>query len=279
MSKTPISAVLMTYNEEARLGAALASVSFCDETVVLDAGSTDRTRDIALTFGARVHVNTPWPGYVVQRNLALDLARHDWVLVLDADERVTAALRAEIEGLRQQAFACDGYRIPRIAHYLGRWIRGTDWYPDPQLRLFDRRRGRWAGSLIHESVRVRGTVGRLRAELEHLPYFDLADHLRRIDRYTTLWAEEAHGRGRRAFVPELVLTPLWAFARNYLFRRGLALGSVGLTVSTVNAFYTYLKMAKLYDLGRRAPADRSVRAAQAPPPAPGFGEAKDPSHA
>jgi glycosyltransferase involved in cell wall biosynthesis len=240
----------MTHNEEARLGAALASVSFCDETVVLDAGSTDRTRDIALSFGARVHVNTPWPGYVVQRNLALDLARHDWVLVLDADERVTAALRAEIEHLRERGFTRDGYRIPRVAHYMGHWIRGTDWYPDPQLRLFDRRRGRWVGSLIHESVRVRGSVGRLTSELEHLPYFDLADHLRRIDRYTTLWAEEAHARGRRANPLELVFTPLWAFARNYVLRRGLALGSVGLTVSTVNAFYTYLKVAKLYERGR-----------------------------
>jgi len=237
----------MTYNEEARLAAALASVAFCDETVVLDAGSTDRTRDIAHRFGARVHVNTPWPGFVAQRNLALQLARHDWVLVLDADERVTAALRAEIQRLRAAGFEHDGYRIPRVAHYLGRWIRATDWYPDPQMRLFDRRRGRWVGSLIHESVRVRGKAGRLRAELEHLPYFDLADHLRRIDRYTTLWADEAHARGRHAYAAELVLTPLWAFLRNYVFRRGLTLGSVGLTVSTVNAFYTYLKVAKLYE--------------------------------
>ena len=247
---TPISAVLMTLNEEVRLGAALASVAFCDETVVLDAGSTDRTLDIAHAYGARVHVNTPWPGYVAQRNLALQLARHDWVLVLDADERVTAGLRAEVDRRRKQGFDCDGYRIPRVAHYLGRWIRGTDWYPDPQLRLFDRRCGRWVGSLIHESVRVRGRVGRLTAELEHIPYFDLADHLRRIDRYTTLWAEEAHARGRRAWAPELVATPLWAFLRNYVFRGGVALGSVGLTVSTVNAFYTYLKVAKLYERGR-----------------------------
>ena len=246
--KTPISAVLMTLNEEVRLGAALASVAFCDETIVLDAGSTDRTRDIAHAFGARVHVNTPWPGYVAQRNMALDLARHDWVLVLDADERVTAALRAEVERLRAAGFECDGYRIPRVAHYLGRWIRATDWYPDPQLRLFDRRRGRWVGSLIHESVRVPGRVGRLRAELEHIPYFDLADHLRRIDRYTTLWAEEAHARGRHAYAAELFLTPMWAFLRNYVIRRGAVLGTVGLTVSTVNAFYTYLKVAKLYQL-------------------------------
>jgi glycosyltransferase involved in cell wall biosynthesis len=237
----------MTLNEEVRLGAALASVAFCDETVVVDAGSSDKTRDIAESFGARVHVNTPWPGYVAQRNVALRLAKHDWVLVLDADERVTPALREEIERRREAGFDRDGYRIPRVAHYMGRWIRGTDWYPDPQLRLFDRRRGQWVGSLIHESVRVEGRVGRLKAELEHIPYFDLADHLRRIDRYTTLWADEAHARGRRAHAVELFLTPLWAFVRNYVLRRGVVLGSVGLTVSTVNSFYTYLKVAKLYE--------------------------------
>ena len=246
----------MTFNEEVRLGAALASVAFCDETVVLDAGSTDKTREIAQQFGARVHVNTPWPGFVAQRNLALKLARHDWVLVLDADERVTAGLRAEVERLRESGFDRDGYRIPRVAHYQGRWIRGTDWYPDPQMRLFDKRRGRWVGSLIHESVRVSGTVGRLRAELEHIPYFDLADHLRRIDRYTTLWAEEAYARGRKVYGAELFLTPLWAFLRNYVIRRGIALGSVGLTVSMVNTFYTYLKVAKLYELAHGGAPDR-----------------------
>jgi glycosyltransferase involved in cell wall biosynthesis len=175
----PLSAVLITKDEEERLPDALASVRFCDEIVVVDAGSTDRTRDIAQEAGARVLVKTPWPGYALQRNAAVEAARHDWVLCLDADERVTPALRDEIQAARAQGFpGCDGYRMPRVAFYLGRWIRGTDWYPDRQLRLFDRRRGRWRETLIHESVRVEGRVGRLRGELEHFTYRDVSHHLR-----------------------------------------------------------------------------------------------------
>ena len=152
----PLSAVLITKNEEDMLGEAIESVRFCDEIVVVDSGSTDRTRGIARALGARVMVNAPWPGFVAQRNVAVDAARHDWVLALDADERITPDLRDEIQALRQRGFGAAGYRIPRAAFYLGRWIRATDWWPDPQVRLFDRRRARWEGELVHESVRVRG---------------------------------------------------------------------------------------------------------------------------
>jgi hypothetical protein len=242
---TPLSAVLITLNEERRVADALASLSFCDETVVVDAGSTDHTVEIAQGLGARVLVKTPWPGFVAQRRLAVEAARHDWILALDADERVTPALRQEIEGLRESGFACAGYRLPRVACYLGRFIRRTDWYPDPQLRLFDRRRGGWQGGLVHESVHVAGPVGRLRGEIEHYPYADLADHVRTIDRYTTLWAEEAAGRGRRAGLATLVGSTAWAFVRNYFLKGGLLLGEVGLIVSVLGSYYTFLKLAKL----------------------------------
>jgi len=246
---TPISAVLITLNEESRLAAALESVRFCDEVLVLDAHSTDRTREIAVAAGARVLVRA-WDGFTVQRNHALAAARHDWVLAVDADERVTPALRAEIEAMRAGGFAHAGYRIPRVVFYLGRWIRGTDWYPDPQLRLFDRRRGRWTGGLVHESVRVEGPVGRLRNELEHHTYEDISDHLKAIDRYTTLWARQAHAEGRRAGPLDGCAASMWAFVRNYVVRRGFLLGDAGLTVSTFNAYYTYAKMAKLRELAR-----------------------------
>ena len=249
----PLSAVLITKDEEERLPDALASVRFCDEIVVVDAGSTDRTRDIAQEAGARVLVKTPWPGYALQRNAAVEAARHDWVLCLDADERVTPALRDEIQAARAQGFpGCDGYRMPRVAFYLGRWIRGTDWYPDPQLRLWDRGRGRWEGALVHESVRVQGSVGRLRNHLEHLTYDDISDHLRTIDSYTTLWARQAYAEGRRTGPLEAVAACGWAFFRNYAIRRGALLGSAGLTVSTLNAYYTYVKLAKLLELQQRA---------------------------
>ena len=247
---TPLSAVLITRNEEDKLAAALESVGFCDEIVVLDAGSTDRTRGIAEAAGARVLVSAPWPGFVAQRNRAVEAARHDWILALDADERVSAPLRSEIEALRSAGFPRAGYRIPRVAFYLGRWIRATDWYPDHQLRLFDRRQGRWEGSLVHESVRVRGEVGRLRAELEHHPYADVSAHLRRIDLYTTLWAREAFAGGRRTSYLGMALNPAWAFFRNFVVKRGFLLGRTGLTVSALNAHYTQAKLAKLDELGR-----------------------------
>jgi glycosyltransferase involved in cell wall biosynthesis len=251
VAATKISGVIITYNEERHLRAALESLAFCDEVVVVDSDSTDRTREIAAEAGARVVVNTPWPGFSVQRNLALDQAQHDWVLALDADERVSPGLREQIEHERARGFRHQAYRMPRVSFYLGRWIRHTDWYPDWQTRLFDRRHARWHG-VIHESVKVEGTIGRLRAEIEHHPYEDIADHLRRIDRYTTLWAQDAYAAGRRAGLVRIVLHPVWAFFRNYVLRGGMWLGTAGVVISTLNSFYVYAKHAKLGQLGRQA---------------------------
>jgi glycosyltransferase involved in cell wall biosynthesis len=242
---TPLSAVLITCDEERNLPRALASVAFCDEIVVLDGGSRDHTREIARAAGARVETSSPWPGFVEQRNRAVAAAKHDWVLAIDADERVTDELREEIRAKGASGFAHSGYRIPRLAYYLGRWIRGTDWWPDPQLRLFDRRRGRWQGGLIHESVRVDGSVGRLRARMEHFTYQDISDHLATIDRYTTLWAQQAAEEGRRSGPLDPAVAAVWAFLRNYVVRGGVMLGEAGLTVSALNSYYTYVKLAKL----------------------------------
>jgi glycosyltransferase involved in cell wall biosynthesis len=245
---TPLSAVIITHNEEEKIGGALASVAFCDEVVVVDGGSTDRTCTIAREAGARVVENVPWPGFTEQRNVAVRAARHDWILAVDADERVTPPLRDEIQRLRAAGFTAAGYRIPRVAYYLGRWIRGTDWYPDRQLRLFDRRRGGWAGALIHESVKVDGKVEKLHGDLEHFTYTDISDHMATIDRYTTLWAQQAYGEGRRATGLHAPLAGAWAFLRNYVVRGGFLLGDVGLTVSMLNSYYTFVKLAKLREL-------------------------------
>ena len=146
--------------------------------------------------GSRVR---PWPGYSAQKNYAASIASHDWILSLDADERVTPALAAEIRALLASEPPQRGYRVPRISHYLGRWIRGTDWYPDYQLRLYDRRAGAWNGRRVHESVRAEtGEPGRLAHDLQHYPYRDISDHLATIDRYTTLAAEQMRADGRVA---------------------------------------------------------------------------------
>jgi len=250
-----ISAVLIAQNEEDTLADALTSVTFCDEVVVVDSGSTDRTREIAEAAGARVVVNAPWPGFVAQREFAVRQAAHDWVLALDADERVGAFLQREIVELMENGFDHHGYRIPRVAWYLGRWIRGTDWFPDWQVRLFDRRKGGWQGDLVHESVRVDGPVGRLRGELEHHPYADIADHMRKVDSYTTLWARQAWAAGRRTNVVDMAGAATWAFFRNYFLKRGILLGSAGFIVSVLNTHYTFAKLAKLRELEQAAAAE------------------------
>lgn len=245
-----LSAVIITRDEERHLGAALESLAFADEVLVVDSGSTDATCRIAGEKGARVRVLTPWPGFVEQRNRAVAAAAHDWILALDADERVTPILREEIRALMAAGPGAAGYRVRRVARYLGRWIRGGDWYPDWQLRLFDRRYGEWTGGRVHESVRVRGRVQRLAGELEHHPYRDIGHHLQTIDRYTGLWAQDAFERGRPARALELGLAPAWSFLRSYLLRAGFRLGWAGFVVAAMGSYYTFLKLARLSELRR-----------------------------
>jgi glycosyltransferase involved in cell wall biosynthesis len=252
---TPISAVVITYNEQDRIGDALRSVDFCDEIVVVDAGSTDATRRLAEEAGARVLVNAPWPGFVAQRRLATAAARHDWVLALDADERVSAPLRAEIEALRQRGLEGAGFVMPRVAWYLDRWIRATDWYPDHQLRLFDRRRAQWQGGLVHESVHPDIAPGRLRHELEHHSYRSVGEHLQLIERYARLWARQALAEGRRSSPLAAFAAGAFAFFRNYVLKRGLLLGGAGLVVSTLNAHYTFTKLLLLHEMGQQTTAE------------------------
>ena len=178
------------------------------------------------------------------------MALHDWVLSIDADERLSTALTNEIRALLAREPVARGYRIPRLTWYLGRWLRTTDWYPDSQLRLFDRRVSRWSDRLVHESVTVNGPVGRLRNDLEHRAYRNVAHHLETINRYTTLAAVEMQQAGRRTNVFDLVLHPPLVFLRNYVARRGILDGSVGLIVSILNAYYVFLKFAKLWETQR-----------------------------
>jgi glycosyltransferase involved in cell wall biosynthesis len=242
-----LSVTVITRNESANIAKALESVGWADEIIVVDSESTDDTVAQANRFTGRVIVR-PWAGYAAQKNFAASLAAHDWILSLDADERVTPALAAEI----QTTLAADprhaGYRIPRVAHHLGRWIRTTDWYPDAQLRLYDRRAAQWAGAYVHESVAANGTVGRLQNELLHYPYRDVADHLETIDRYTTLAAREMHEAGRRSGPLQIAGHPPFAFLRNYLLRGGFRDGVPGLIISTLNAYYVFLKFSKLWQL-------------------------------
>jgi len=252
-----LSVTIITFNEAAHVAAAIASVAWADEIVVVDSGSTDGTLDIARQLAARVEVRE-WPGYAAQKNYAASLARHEWILSLDADERVGPALAASLHAWRAGQPAAPGYRVARTSWYLGEWIRTTDWYPDYQLRLYDRRAGAWQPARVHESVRVAGTPARLAGDIEHYPYADVGDHLQRIDRYTTLAALDLRERGHRAGALDLLLHPPAAFLRNYIVRRGLLQGRAGLAVSLLNSSYVLLKYVKLLELERRARAGRTA---------------------
>jgi len=245
---------VITRNESANIDAALESVSWADEVVVVDAESTDDTAARARKRGARVEVRA-WPGFGAQKNYAASIAANDWILSLDADERVSPDLASEIRALLASEPAERGYRVPRISHYLGRWIRGTDWYPDYQLRLYDRRAAGWNGRRVHESVALtHGEPGRLRHDLQHYPYRDISHHLETIDRYTTLASEQMFADGRVPSIAGVALHPPFAFLRNYVLRGGWRLGSVGFVVSVLNTYYVFLKLAKTWDRNRRSEA-------------------------
>ena len=245
---TKLSVVIITKNEAKNIGNALESVSWADDIVVVDSGSTDTTIEVARRYTDRVTVHE-WAGYGAQKEYAAGLASNDWVLSLDADERISSSLASEIHDLLQNGPDKLGYRIPRVTHYLGRWIRSTDWYPDYQLRLFDRRVARWNKLPVHESVdNISLTkVGHLRGEIEHFAYHEISSHLDTINRYTYLAAAHMQDSGRKVGWLDLVSRPPVTFVRNYIVRGGYKDGLPGLMVSVLNTYYVFLKFAKLWE--------------------------------
>lgn len=250
--RTPISVVVITRNEEANLERCLLSVrEIAGEIVVVDSGSTDGTIALAARLADRV-IAQPWLGFGPQKQFAVEQARHPWILSLDADESLSPALAREIADL---SFDRDGYELPRRVWYLGRWILHGTWYPDPVLRLFHRERGRFSPDQVHESVELAGTVGRLRASLDHYPYRDLAHHHEKIQALSALAAGAMFAQGRRAHWAHLALRPAWEFFRSYVVRRGFLDGAPGLIAAGMHAHYNFLKQAKLWE---RASGARSA---------------------
>ena len=246
---TKLSVTIIALNEAAHIRACLDAVRWADERLVVDSGSTDGTQELARAAGARV-IERDWPGYSEQKNFAATQASHDWILSVDADERVTPELGAEIRELLTRGPEAAGYRVPRVTWHMGRWIRTTDWYPDRQLRLYDRRRATWPTRRVHESVTADGPVVDLKGEMQHFAYRDIGHHMQTMDRYTTLAADELHAEGRRAGLFDLTVHPWAAFMRNYLLRGGIRDGIPGFVISTMNAYYVFLKFAKLWAKGQ-----------------------------
>ena len=219
----------------------------------MDSGSTDGTREVAEAAGARVIVNAPWPGFIAQRDFATRAARHDWVLALDADERVGAPLREEIQALRARGFAAAGYRIPRVAWYLGRWIRATDWYPDWQVRLFDRTRGRLAGRpRARVGSRCGGRWGACGATSSTTPTRTSPTTCARSTPTRRCGPARPSPRAGGRTCSTCAAGASWAFFRNYVLKRGFVLGSAGFVISVLNTHYTFAKLAKLRELERAA---------------------------
>jgi glycosyltransferase involved in cell wall biosynthesis len=214
-----------------------------DEILIVDSGSTDRTIELAQNLGARV-IEAGWRGYAAQKNWAADQASHDWILSLDADEALSEGLEAEIWSLKKSGPACDAYTMPRLARYLGRWILHSGWYPDRKVRLYDRRKGKWVGEFVHESVHVDGRIGHLESNILHFTCDSLSEHLRTLDRYTTLAAQELASRKVKVSLSRLIMDPAWTFFKTYFIQLGFLDGLEGATIAYMAAFYTFLKYSK-----------------------------------
>jgi len=247
--KTPLSVVIIALDAASQIEACLKSAAFADEVVVVDSGSRDETREIALKYGARV-LHQDWLGFGRQKQFAVEQASHDWVLCLDADERVSEALRASIEQTLQ-APRCQAYRMARRNRFMGRWLGHGEGYPDWSLRLFDRRYARWSEDAVHEKVSTATPVGTLRGDLRHESEQSLAAYLDKQNRYTSLQAEALFRRGKRASVGRLVASPLLRFAKFYLFRRGFLDGVPGLVHILIGCFNSFAKYAKLHELSNK----------------------------
>lgn len=246
-----ISVSIIVYNEEDNITALCQSLDWADEIVIVDSDSTDRTVELARRHTAQVF-NHPFRGYKDKHQFADSKTTGDWILWIDADERVTPELRTAIEALRRRdpATLPDGFRIARRTHYQGRWIGHSGWYPDYQMRLYRKEASYWDGVAPHETARVRGRVEILGGEFLHYTKRDLSEHHRVLDSYTTLAARYLYDEGRRTRPFELALLPLAAFLRCWVVKQGFRDGVQGLIIALFSAYSVFLKYAKLWELQR-----------------------------
>lgn len=244
---TDLSVVIITHNEEDNIRACLESIRWAGEIVVVDSESSDGTEEICRQFGVDFY-REPWKGFAQQKNSAIEKATRKWILSLDADERVTSQLRDEIATVLESEHPKDGYFIARKNFFLGRWIRRCGWYPDYTLRLFKREKGRFGIREVHESIELEGNAGRLTCPMEHHTYRSLGDFMERLDRYSTLAAQELLKERKRYGIHHILLRPPFTFINMYVFRAGFLEGYYGLILSVLYAFYTFLKYIKLREL-------------------------------
>lgn len=241
-----LSVIIISKNEALNIRACLESVAWADEIIVVDSASQDDTVAICREFTSHVYSHD-WPGFGAQKNRALAYASKDWVLSLDADERVTPELRIQLVEAMRDSHA-DGYYVPRLSQFCGRFIKHSGWYPDYVLRLFKRGKGRFSDDLVHESVLLQGKAGKLSSPLLHYSYRDEADVERKVEQYAAAAATQMFGNGRTANLVDAPLRAGWAFFRTYCLRLGFLDGTAGFNIARMNARTTYLKYEKLRGL-------------------------------
>lgn len=249
--RAPLSVTVITLNEEGNLRECLEDVRWAEEIVVVDALSTDRTVAIAKEYTDRVFLN-PWPGHQEQKNFAIERASHEWVFSVDADERVSPALRAEIEAVLSDPQAADGYNLPRKNLFLGRWMHHGGWYPDRVLRLFRKSRGRFGGINPHDRVRLQGRLGHLGEPLLHITYRSLSQYIEKQYAYACIGARERIARGgpRRPGVGAMAGRPLMKFLEAYVVKRGFLDGFHGLLTALFAAYFAFVRQAKIRELSQ-----------------------------
>jgi glycosyltransferase involved in cell wall biosynthesis len=245
-TRPTVSAAVICVDEERNIGACLESLAWCDEIVVVDSGSRDRTVEIARKHATRV-LHHEWAGYVAQKNWALEQTTGDWVLCVDADERCTAALRAAIEAALRGGGSEVGFEVRRHVFYLGRWIDHGGWYPDWKLRLVRRGRARWGGVDPHDKLLADGPVRRLDADLVHFTYADFAAHLRTVQRFSDVVSEVQQREGRQFSLWRAILHPPAKFFACYVWKRGLLDGWPGFVIAATSSFYVFAKYVKLWE--------------------------------
>ncbi|MBI3370378.1 MAG: glycosyltransferase family 2 protein [Betaproteobacteria bacterium] len=246
--RAPLSAVLITRNAASQIEPCLESLKFADEVLVVDSASSDETRAIAERHGARV-IDKEWLGFGRQKQFAADQAAHDWVLSVDADERVSEKLAASIRAALENP-AAPVHRMARCNRFLGRWLRHGEGYPDWSVRLFDRRAARWSDDAVHEKLLFGVTPVTLEGDLLHESAEDLAQYLAKQNRYTSLAARQLHERGAQASALQMLASPLVRFVKFYLLRLGFLDGVPGLVHISIGCMNSFLKYAKLAELRR-----------------------------
>jgi glycosyltransferase involved in cell wall biosynthesis len=246
-----ISAVIITYNEERRLEDALRSLrGLAREVVVVDSRSSDGTVRLAKKYGCRVFTRD-WTNYADQKNFGNAKASSSWILSLDADERVSPELKAEILALPEGDPGCAGYSIPRLVRYLGRWIRHSGWHPDRRVRLFRRGAARWEGEFVHEKLVLDGRAAGLRSPIHHFTYRRISDHVARINSFSELGAKKLYARRKKCRWFHLLLLPPARCARSYVLRRGFLDGFAGLVIAVLNGYAIFLRYAKLREIWKK----------------------------